>query len=225
MAPPKELLRGLISQERIDLLHSWRHSGFSVHNRTTVYPADTEGLHKLACYLMRAPVNLSRLRFDRGSGLLVYESKPGHELVDDALTDPLEFIARVLIHVLRWDALRRSPATSHSFEAARMRTIPEPNKHLVHFYGAYANRIRQNSRETIRSHNEEKTTPSRRAANKRWAELIYRIYEVDPLTCNRCGGEMKILAFITEPAVIRTILDHRGKIAAGPRAPPEPSSN
>jgi hypothetical protein len=33
-----------------------------VHNQTTVYPADTEGLHKLACYLMRAPVNLSRLR-------------------------------------------------------------------------------------------------------------------------------------------------------------------
>jgi ribosomal protein S27E len=46
--------RGLISQDRIDLRLSWRHSGFSVHNRTTVYPADTEGLHKLACYLMRA---------------------------------------------------------------------------------------------------------------------------------------------------------------------------
>ena len=62
--------------------------------RTTVYPADTEGLHKLACYLMRAPVNLSRLRFDRGSGLLVYETKHGHELDDDALTDPQEFLAR-----------------------------------------------------------------------------------------------------------------------------------
>ena len=37
--------RGLITQERIDLLLSWRHSGFSVHNHTTVYPSDTEGLH------------------------------------------------------------------------------------------------------------------------------------------------------------------------------------
>jgi len=54
--------RGLISEERIDLLLSGRHSSFGVHNRTTVYPSDTEGLHKLACYLMRAPVNLSRLR-------------------------------------------------------------------------------------------------------------------------------------------------------------------
>ncbi len=40
--------------------------------------------------------------------VLLYEPKPGHELDDDALTDPLEFLARVLIHV------------------------PEPNKHLVH---------------------------------------------------------------------------------------------
>ena len=200
MAPPKELLQGLISQERIDLLHSWRHSGFSVHNRTTVYPNDTEGVHKLACYLMRAPVNLSRLRFDPDSGLLVYEPKPGHELDDDALTDPLEFLARVLIHV------------------------PEPNKHLVHFYGAYANRVRRNFREHTPAADEARPNPPRRAANKRWAELIYRIYQVDPLTCNQCGGEMKPLAFITDPRVIRTILDHRDKIAAEPRAPPTVSS-
>ena len=47
----------LISEERIDLLLSWRHSGFNIHNHTTVYPNDTEGLHRLACYLHRAPVN------------------------------------------------------------------------------------------------------------------------------------------------------------------------
>jgi Putative transposase len=127
--------------------------------RTTVYPDDIEGLHKLACYLMRAPVNLSRLRFDRDSGLLLYEPKRGDPLDDDALTDPLEFLARVLIH------------------------IPEPNKHLVHFYGAYANRVRRTYQAPIR-HEEQgevkpTTTTTRRAANKRWRELIYRVYEVD----------------------------------------------
>jgi len=40
------------------------------------------------------------------------------------------------------------------------------------------------------------TGPHRRALSKRWAELIYRIYDVDPLTCSQCGAEMKILAFI-----------------------------
>jgi hypothetical protein len=194
--------RELISQERIDLLLSWRNSGFSVHNRTTVYPDDTEGMHKLACYLMRAPVNLSRLRFDRDSGfLLLYEPKRGDPLDDDALTDPLEFLARVLVH------------------------IPEPNKHLVHFYGAYANRVRQTYQHPIRQQDPAKPTttttptPTPRAANKRWRELIYRIYEVDPLTCPRCGAEMKVLAFITEHEVISRILDHRDKTTQ-PRAPP-----
>jgi hypothetical protein len=47
--------RELISAERIDLLLSWRNSGFGVHNRTSVYPSDSEGLHKLACLLDEAP--------------------------------------------------------------------------------------------------------------------------------------------------------------------------
>ena len=32
--------RGLLSQERIDLLLSWRRSGFSVHNRVYAHPGD-----------------------------------------------------------------------------------------------------------------------------------------------------------------------------------------
>jgi len=145
---------------------------------------------------MRAPVNLSRLRFDKDSGLVVYEPQAGHESDDDALTDPLEFLARVLIHV------------------------PESNKHLVHFYGAYANRIRSSLRNDDPAPESDKTNPPPRALSKRWRELIYRIYQVDPLTCTQCGSEMKILAFISEHATIRKILDHRDKIAAVPRAPP-----
>ena len=34
--------------------------------------------------------------------------------------------------------------------------------------------------------------------------------EIDPLTCPKCGGIMRILAFIEEAAVIRKILDHLG---------------
>jgi len=110
--------RDLISQERIELLLSWPNSGFAVHNHTTVYPNDTEGLHRLTCYLHRSPVNLSRLRYHPESMLLTYEPQTGHDIADTEFMDPLEFLARVLIH------------------------IPEPNSHLVHFYGAYANRVR-----------------------------------------------------------------------------------
>ena len=29
-----------------------------------------------------------------------------------------------------------------------------------------------------------------------WAALIKKVYEVDPLRCPECGGEMKIISFI-----------------------------
>jgi hypothetical protein len=40
--------------------------------------------------------------------------------------------------------------------------------------------------------------------------LIARIYEVFPLLCPICGGQMRIIAFITHSADIRQILDHIG---------------
>ena len=47
-----------------------------------------------------------------------------------------------------------------------------------------------------------------REARRRWAELLRRIYEVDPLVCPACSGAMRILAFITADAVIDRILAH-----------------
>ena len=46
--------------------------------------------------------------------------------------------------------------------------------------------------------------------NRSWARLIQKIYEVDPLTCPRCGEKMKIIAFIEDYKVVRKILDHLG---------------
>ncbi len=43
-----------------------------------------------------------------------------------------------------------------------------------------------------------------------WAALIARIYEVFPLICPHCGGQMRIIAFITYSADIARILEHIG---------------
>ncbi len=45
-------------------------------------------------------------------------------------------------------------------------------------------------------------------------------YEVDPLTCSECGSEMRILAFLFDPVVVRKILDHRAELPDRTRAPP-----
>src|SRR5271165_6317871 len=47
---------------------------------------------------------------------------------------------------------------------------------------------------------------------RRWAMLIKRVYQVDPLVCPKCGGAMKIISFIEarQDKVIRKILEHCG---------------
>ena len=38
--------------------------------------------------------------------------------------------------------------------------------------------------------------------SKGWAEMIHKVYEVDPMICARCGGRMKVVAFLAEYAVV-----------------------
>jgi hypothetical protein len=53
----------------------------------------------------------------------------------------------------------------------------------------------------------EMTSKHRAALRKRWANLIRRVHKTDPLVCS-CGGNLRVISFITEPKVIRRILDH-----------------
>ena len=52
------------------------------------------------------------------------------------------------------------------------------------------------------------------------SQLLARIYEVLPLLCPACGGEMRIISFITLPATVQDLLLHLG-FACLP-APPGP---
>jgi len=56
---------------------------------------------------------------------------------------------------------------------------------------------------------------------KNWARLIKKIYEVDPLTCPKCQGRMRILAFIEDEEVIKKILKHLGLWEIKARPPPK----
>jgi hypothetical protein len=48
----------------------------------------------------------------------------------------------------------------------------------------------------------------RRKCRMTWAALIKCVYEVDPLKCPKCGGEMRIISFIEEDMVIEKIVSH-----------------
>ena len=208
---------GLLTEERTELLLSWRHSGFSVHNRVRVEPEDQPAVERLARYIMRPPISLERMRWS-GDGEVFYRSKGGHDgptrqpgdVAEDF--DPPEFLARVIMH------------------------IPEPRRHLVRYYGAYANvsrgkRRRQteaaigaappDGRHVPSASADRDHSPDARALRRSWAQLIKRVYEVDPLLCPKCGGEMRIIAFIIDHDVVDAILRHLAKAEArSPRGPP-----
>jgi hypothetical protein len=46
-----------------------------------------------------------------------------------------------------------------------------------------------------------------------WAKRLKRVFNIDIETRSECGGEVKIIASIEEPAVIRKILAHLDKNA------------
>ena len=62
--------------------------------------------------------------------------------------------------------------------------------------------------------------PKRSPAHYLWAMLIARIYEVFPLLCPICCGQMRLIAFITYRADIMQILDHIGADSEPPRISP-----
>jgi hypothetical protein len=60
-----------------------------------------------------------------------------------------------------------------------------------------------------------------------WAQRLKRVFAIEIETCRRCGGRLRVIASIEQPAVIERILKHLGCDAesldpAHPsRAPPE----
>ncbi len=64
---------------------------------------------------------------------------------------------------------------------------------------------------------------ARAPARMSWARLLKRVFDIDVEHCAQCGGDLKIIAAIEEPAVIVRILTHLGLPArAPPRAPARP---
>ncbi len=58
-----------------------------------------------------------------------------------------------------------------------------------------------------------------------WRECIKKIWEVDPLVCPKCTGEMKIISFIYKRTVIKKFLTHLNIYdqSRNQRAPPMPA--
>jgi hypothetical protein len=188
------LREGRITKLTAERLLTWHHSGFNVHAGERVAPDEKQRREHLARYLVRAPLALDKLTYLPDEGKVLYGPRS-----DRKTFHPLDFLAELTQH------------------------IPEHYEHRVHHYGEYSSR-----RRGIATKKGEQETPgvressmSRKSCNKAWAALIRKIYEVDPLTCSKCGGTMRIIAFIHDPEPVRAILEHLKLWEYPRRAPPK----
>ncbi len=78
---------------------TWPHSGFHVHTAAWVTEEDRAFATRLARYCAR-PVALERLTYDRAAKAVTYRSdKSEGPTAGTETVDPLEFLARVLVHI------------------------------------------------------------------------------------------------------------------------------
>jgi ribosomal protein S27E len=184
----------LLSPEWAERLLSWRHTGFNVHSRVRA-TTKTEA-ERVGKYMIRPLLSLQRLSLDEREGKVCYRYGKDREEVEQM--DDLEFIARV---------------TSH---------IPDKGQVTVRYYGLYANAHRGKIRKASLALSpflivEEELRP---IPSKGWADMIRKVYEVDPLVCPKCGGRMKIISFLTDWAVVDKIIDHLKLKFVAERPPP-----
>jgi hypothetical protein len=165
-------------------------------------------LENLIQYIARCPFSLSRMIKITEAGQVIYKTEhdgcrrfpdPASENLKSGVSrnfqifDPLDFLAEVTQH------------------------IPEPRAHIIRYFGWYSNKARgvrakqagkQDKEEVVI---DDEDTPYRKGCRSRWATLIKKVFETDPLLCPKCGAEMKFIAFIErkdQPDVIEKILRH-----------------
>jgi hypothetical protein len=62
--------------------------------------------------------------------------------------------------------------------------------------------------------------PSHDTSRIAWAKLMARLGEEFPVACPGCGGDIRLIAFITDPGPIRKILTHLGEPLEPPPVSP-----
>jgi hypothetical protein len=151
------LSRGIITQDLVNMLLSWRHSGFNVFCGPRIYPKDKNAMEKLARYIIRASFSQERMNYFPGQAKVICQSKGGNQ---ERFFDALEWFAAMCSHV------------------------PNKGEQMVRYYGYYSNVSRgkhkkENHDGLIPCALEQDGTYME--YRKNWARLIQKIYEVDPL--------------------------------------------
>lgn len=151
------LSRKKITEDLIDMMMGWRHSGFNVYCGQRIQPSEEEAMENLARYVVRASFSQERMTYIPEESKVFYRSKDGKK---EHIFDALEWLAAMCSHV------------------------PNKGEQMVRYYGYYSNvsrgkRKKENQDEWIPCILESDESSKERRKN--WARLIQKIYPVKSL--------------------------------------------
>ena len=187
--------------------------GFSVHANVCIEARDRIRLERLCRYAARPAVATERLTALPDGRLLYRLKRPWRDGTSAVIFERQDFIAKLAV------------------------LVPAPRAHLTRYHGVLAPAstwrpliipaVEENIREITSDRQrpsqpsqpigEVKPAPCAPQRNYTWAQLMKRVFLIDVLQCENCGGQMKILAAIDQPDVIGKILQSLGVPS---RAPP-----
>ncbi|MCE2728038.1 MAG: transposase [Planctomycetaceae bacterium] len=108
--------------------------------------------------------------------------------------------------------------------------VPPPRKHRHRYHGVFAPNHKLRSAVTalaignVGKRRDAATLcdkpPSHDTSRIAWANFLALVGEEFPLECPGCGGDIRLIAFITEPGPIRKILTHLGEPLEPPPVSP-----
>ncbi len=181
---------GKINDAVIENMLSWRHTGFHVHVGGRIRPEDENALGNLAKYIVRAGFSRERMLYipaeksADGSAKVVYQSKDGSA---EQTFDALDWLARIVVH------------------------IPNKYEQLAGYVGFYSNKSRGMRKKAETDDAIPSITPGESTSKqfrRRWARLIQKIYEVDPLCCPNCEHQTRVVSILEAGSIVKKILEH-----------------
>ncbi len=185
--------------------------GFDLHANVWVSANDRAGLERLCRYVLRPPFAQERLR-QRGDGRVALELKKAwRDGTRELVFEPLEFLERLAAMTPRPETnllICHGLLAAHARWRARVvaygRVAPEPTALTPLVAGPEGVEAKRGSRTWS------------------WPALMQRAFAVDVLACPHCGGWLRLIATLHDPAVIRKLLAHLGMAPSGPSPGPAP---
>jgi len=199
--------------------------GFSLNAAVGCPAGSRQRLERLCRYVTRPAIALERLSVNRRGEVLLALKRPFRDGTTHLRFTREDFIARLAALVPRPRAnLTRyhgvfapaHPWRSQITGAAREAGPPRAGKHAGAGRCGHGQERGSDAGDEIDPQSETAQVPK---APLTWAERLKRVFGIEITVCPHCGGRLRVIADVTDPALIERILGHVRREGL-PRAPP-----